>query len=106
MKICLLTHTNMHAWFIAEGLIHMGVVTVTADNGSGRQDSQWIEVHHSLYADFAMTMARKLDLEDTFEKTHESWHKAFVMVYFEKRIQNSDTSHDSSDDNSWEYAVE
>jgi tetratricopeptide (TPR) repeat protein len=89
---------SKHSWFIAEGLTHMGVMSVVEENGS-----PWVSIHHKRYREFAMYMAREMDLADTFEETIQAWNKEFVSIYFDKRIQG-DT--DNVDDNSWEYAIE
>jgi tetratricopeptide (TPR) repeat protein len=87
-----------HAWFIAEGLTHMGVISVVEDKGS-----PWVSIHHKRYREFAMYMAREMDLADTFEETAAAWNKEFVSIYFDQRIQGDK---DNVDDNSWKYAIE
>jgi tetratricopeptide (TPR) repeat protein len=89
------------AWYVAEGLFHMGVVSIVDDD----KGQAWIESHHEAYSDFAMVMAKELDLGDTFEETCKGWHKAFVTAYFNQRINGN---HQPGEDeaNSWEYAVE
>lgn len=89
---------SQHSWFIAEGLTHMGVLSVVDENGSA-----WVSIHHKNYREFAMFMAREMDLADTSEETVQAWNKEFVSIYFDKRIRG-DT--DNVDDNSWEYAIE
>lgn len=90
-----------HAWLIAEGLAHMGVISV-ADKDDGK--NPWVEIHHNFYRDFAIFMAKEMDFgSQTFEETSEEWNKAFVMAYFTERIQGDSTR---ADDNSWEYAIE
>lgn len=89
------------AWYVAEGLFHMGVVSIVDDE----KGQAWIESYHEAYSDFAMIMAKELDLGDTFEETCEGWHKSFVTIYFNQRI-NADNSQSDEDSNSWEYAVE
>lgn len=93
---------KLRAWLVAEGLFHMGVVNI-ADDEKGQS---WIESYHESYSDFAMIMAKGLDLGDTFEETCENWHKAFVTIYFNQRINGSDAEAVDDDSNSWEYAVE
>jgi tetratricopeptide (TPR) repeat protein len=88
------------AWFIAEGMTQMGVISVL---DQGETKSPWVTIHHKRYREFGMFMAREMDLADTFEETVEAWNKAFVAVYFDQRIQG-DTN--KVDDNSWEYAIE
>lgn len=88
-----------HAWFIAEGLTHMGLITVEDKD----QENPWVKVHHKQYKLFALYMAREMDLAETFEETAEEWNNAFVTAYFEQRIQGDS---ESVDDNSWEYAIE
>ena len=90
------------AWYVAEGLFQMGVVSIADDEGG----HSWIEVYHEAYSDFAMIMAKGLDLGDTFEDTCAGWHKAFVTIYFNQRINASDGQSGAEDSNSWEYAVE
>jgi tetratricopeptide (TPR) repeat protein len=87
-----------HSWFIAEGLTHMGVLSVVEENGS-----PWVSIHHKMYREFATFMAREMDLADTSEETVQAWNKEFVSIYFDKRIRG-DT--DNVADNSWEYAIE
>jgi len=90
------------AWYVAEGLFQMGVVSISDDNNG----QSWIESYHEAYSDFAMIMAKGLDLGDTFEETCEGWHKAFVTIYFNQRINASDGQSEEENTNSWEYAVE
>jgi tetratricopeptide (TPR) repeat protein len=89
---------SKHSWFIAEGLTHMGVLSVVEEKGS-----PWVSIHHKMYREFAMFMAREMDLADTSEETVQAWNKEFVSIYFDKRIRG-DT--DNVADNSWEYAIE
>lgn len=93
---------KLRAWQVAEGLFHMGVVNI-ADDEKGQS---WIESYHESYSDFAMIMAKGLDLGETFEETCQNWHKAFVTIYFNQRINGKDGEAVDEDSNSWEYAVE
>lgn len=88
-----------HAWYVAEGLTHMGVVIVSEENGN-----PWIETHHKSYRDFAAYMAREMDLGDSYEDTAQEWNQAFVTAYFTRRIQSD--SNDAVDSNSWDYAIQ
>lgn len=92
------TEIRKQTWCIAEGLLHMGLVSVT-----DQDENPWVEVHHKLYKDFAMAMAKDMDFAETFEKTEEQWNKTFVTAYFSQRIEGTG---DKADDNSWEYAIE
>lgn len=88
-----------HAWLIAEGLTHMGVMSIREHDGN-----PWVQVHHKLYKEFAVHMAKEMDLADTYEKTVEQWNRAFVTAYFTERIEGA--ADKEVDDNSWEYAIE
>ena len=93
------SNIKRRAWHVAEGLFHMGVVSIVDD-----MDGQpWIESYHEAYTDFAIAMAKGLDLGDDFEEVCENWHKAFVTIYFTQRINSATDSNEDS--NSWEYAV-
>jgi tetratricopeptide (TPR) repeat protein len=85
------------AWLIAEALVHMGVIAVF-DKESG----PWVQVHHSSYKDFAILMAKEMDLKDTFEETVSEWHLAFVTSYLSRnnRVENA------SQGSSWAYTTE
>lgn len=85
---------------IAQGLIHMGLIEIYQLDD---QESPWIEIHHEMYATFALAMAQELDLGDSFEHTVQEWHKSFVTAYFEHRIQ-SGTS-EVGGKNALEYAL-
>jgi tetratricopeptide (TPR) repeat protein len=89
-----------HVWFIAEGLVHMGLIAVADDE----QGNPWVHVHHHLYKEFAVLMAAEITSKASFEETIIEWNKAFVSAYFSQRLQ--DESGTSVDDNSWEYAIE
>ena len=86
------------AWFIAEGLVHMGVIDIDELQGNA-----WVEVHHSLYREFGTLMAMQMDLKGSFEETVMEWNTSFVAAYFSKRIQGEFGQIDSI---SWEYAIE
>lgn len=87
------------AWFVAEGLTHMGVISLSeTDSGD-----PWVEVHHKLYSEFAMFMAKEMDLAETYEKTAEAWNKAFVAAYVTYRM---DKPMEEVDANSWKYSIE
>lgn len=87
-----------HAWFIAEGLVHMGVIHVFDDEDG----NPWVEIHHKLYKQFASLMAREMDLKASYEQTVVDWNAAFVATYFSRRIQGNNNKADA---NSWEYAL-
>lgn len=90
--------TKKIAWLIGEGLLHMGVVQIIDDAGNA-----WVEVHHRLYKEFALLMAREMDLKGSFDETVVEWNSGFVTEYFAQRIQ---ISIGKVDDNSWTYALE
>ncbi len=71
------------AWFIAEGLIHMGVIHVFDDE----QGIPWVQIHHKLYGEFATLMAREMFLKASFEVTATKWNEAFVTTFVTRRIQ-------------------
>lgn len=88
---------SRHAWLMAEGLTHMGVLAVVDIEGT-----PWVQVHHGIYKDFAILMAREMDLKETFQKTAAYWHKAFVTGYFSRKSEDGVEKHDSS----WVYTME
>ncbi|GAX28804.1 hypothetical protein FisN_34Hh014 [Fistulifera solaris] len=71
------------AWFIAEGLIHMGVIHVFDDE----QGNPWVQIHHKLYGEFAALMAREMFVKASFEVTASKWNEAFVTTFVTRRIQ-------------------
>ncbi|GKY91152.1 hypothetical protein MPSEU_000088000 [Mayamaea pseudoterrestris] len=72
------------AVFVAEGLTHMGIIIVSEENGNAT-----VEVHHQIYRDFALYMAKQMDLAETYEETVQNWNKAFVTAYFTQQIQGT-----------------
>lgn len=85
------------AWMVAEGLAHMGVISLSEKSGHA-----WVEVHHWLYKNYALKAVRAMTFSETFERTSELWNRAFVTAYFTQRIEGT---HSRVDDNSWEYAI-
>ena len=86
---------------IAQGLLHMGVIEIYEVDGE-----RWIDIHHDMYAQFALAMANGLDFGETsFEVTARKWHKAFVTSYFEQRIQANIAINVVGGKNSLDYAV-
>jgi tetratricopeptide (TPR) repeat protein len=85
------------AVLVAEGLTHMGVISITEHNGQAV-----VEVHHKIYAEFALFMAQEMDLAETEQETIQNWNKAFVTAYFTQKIQGNMAQVDS---NSWEYTI-
>lgn len=88
---------NHHAWLIAQGLSYMGVLSVV-----NIENTPWVQVHHALYKDFAILMAREMDLNESFQQTAADWHMAFVTGYFSRKSDSENEKHD----NSWEYTIE
>lgn len=86
-----------HAWRMAEGLTHMGVISIVDIDGT-----PWVQVHHALYKDFAILMAREMNLKDNFQTTAAEWHRAFVFGYFSRKSQGENEKQDAS----WEYTIE
>lgn len=88
---CPVEEITRHAWRIAEGLIHMGVLSIVE-----KDDTPCVNVHHVLYRDFAFLMAREMELKETVEDTIADWHIAFVTGYFERKSHGKDEKHDGS----------
>jgi tetratricopeptide (TPR) repeat protein len=85
------------AWMVAEGLSHMGVISLSERSGHA-----WVEVHHWLYKNYALKSAREKGYSESYERTSELWNRAFVTAYFTQRIEGRNNR---GDDNSWEYAI-
>lgn len=85
-------------WLIAEGLTHMGVINVVED-----ELFPMVKVHHFLYRDFAVLMAREMNVKETFQETVSDWHKAFVMGYV---TRTSALTEKEKQGTSWKYVVE
>lgn len=85
------------AWMIAEGLTHMGVISLSERGGHA-----WVEVHHWLYKNYAIHAAKGMEFSGGFGRSLELWNRAFVTAYFTQRIEGTENR---VDDNSWEYAI-
>lgn len=83
-------------WFIAEALVHMGIVCMYEKYGK-----PWVRPHHALYKQFALVMADAMDLKETFEETKADWHMAFVTGYFSKKSASNKEKNDAC----WDYTV-
>lgn len=88
-----------HAWLIAEGLTHLGIVSVI-----DYQNTAWVEAHHNLYSRLAVHLAEEMNfgVSEAFEDIAEEWNRAFVTSYFVHRIQSGDPT----DDDSMAYAID
>jgi tetratricopeptide (TPR) repeat protein len=84
-------------WLVAQGLTHMGVIAIVDVDG-------WhvVQVHHDIYKDFGVLIAKEMEVKETFQRTTSDWHKYFVTGYLSRKSQGIKENHD----NTWKYAVE
>jgi tetratricopeptide (TPR) repeat protein len=88
---------SRYVWLVAEGLTHMGVIAIEDVDG-------WyvVQVHHNIYNDFGILIAKEMEVKETFQRTTSDWHKFFVTGYLSRKSQGLEESHD----NTWKYTME
>lgn len=76
------------ARWIAEGLFHMGVISIRYKPSKEKPKVAWIEAHNRTYREFAIIMAREMQLRgDGFGETIIDWNETFVRGYFSRKSQ-------------------
>lgn len=78
------------ARWVAEGLFHMGVISIRYKPAKEKSKVAWVEAHHRFYREFAIIMAREMDLRENFAETVIDWNGAFVAGYFARKAHLSD----------------
>jgi tetratricopeptide (TPR) repeat protein len=88
---------SRYVWLVAEGLTHMGVIAIEDVEG-------WyvVQVHHNIYNDFGILIAKEMEVKETFQRTTSDWHNFFVTGYLSRKSQGLEENHD----NTWKYTME
>ena len=95
---CPRENLTRQAWTIAEGLMHMGLLSVMEKD----EGTPFVDVHHELYREFAVLMAREMELKETVQETIADWHMAFVTGYLSRKSHGDKEKQDGS----WKYKME
>ena len=88
---------SRYIWLIAEGLTHMGVISIVDADGWYK-----VQVHHHIYEEFGMLIAKEMEVKETFHHTTVDWHKFFVTGYMSKKSQGVKDNNGGT----WKYIVE
>ena len=88
---------SRYIWLIAEGLTHMGVISIVDSDGYYK-----VQVHHHIYQEFGLLIAREMEVKETFHHTTVDWHKFFVTGYMSKKSRGLIEKNDGT----WKYIVE
>ena len=88
---------SRYIWLIAEGLTHMGVISIVDADGWFK-----VQVHHHVYEEFGTLIAKEMEVRETFHHTTIEWHALFVTGYMSKKSQGVK----ENDGGTWKYIIE